>query len=462
MTAFSVTRTTGTEREPGVIPMKNRWLALALALALLTHSPTLLAQARCVFVTMGGDLAWISLLGNLIGESTDIAIQIDSAIKKEARRTGCTLVSINNDDEAGFLRQVRELGERHEAAHYHLAFTGHNFTGSLKPLEAPFIVGNGHETTFGRFLDALKDGLPRGSRVTFHSNTCFPMMSEAVVAKKLDTHFDICGSSSTVPWRASYNYRQTFEFNGRRLGGYGVMGFQQWDPSRPLDVAGFHAAGKQGDAANAGRQPGLTTSQAFALATLQARFPRRISPLGMEDLDARLNSVPWKASPSLSGFLARSPEEILRDTSYLLGRSSRPDEETDSARQYVRNAYGLLTSLQSSDMEPIPEPYHGQARRAREWLGKYSTNLLSLLVRIAREKSTMLLDLRAAGSAKSPETDPRWADLESVHSLWLHDYKVQFRILQEAQLVQSFLLSATPAERSRYLKLVTCESRPLM
>ena len=74
----------------------------------------------------------------------------------------------------------------------------------------------------------------------------------------------------------------------------------------------------------------------------------------------------------------------------------------------------------------------------------------------------MLLDQRAAGIARPPETDPRWADLESLHSLWLHDYKVQFRILQEAQLVQSFLLSATPAEKSRYLKLVACESRPLM
>lgn len=220
---------------------------LAMLFIFTFHSSPLLA-GNCVFVIMGGSKSWISILP---GGPTDISIDVDAAVKDEARKTGCQIISMANDDESTFLNNLKALKKTKPGTNYHLAFTDHGAPPVKNILDSALITGLGKHTTYGKFLVALKENIPKGSHVTFQTNNCWGNISEAVIASKLESHFEICGGSSTSAQQMSWNMHELyFRDNGVVIGPYGALGLHYANQfkkknGRTPGIADFHHNAKK-------------------------------------------------------------------------------------------------------------------------------------------------------------------------------------------------------------------------
>lgn len=440
--------------------MKKLKKIFFLSLLMASHSTALFA-ADCVFVIMGGSKNWMSVLP---GAPTDISIDVDAAVKTEARKTGCQIISMANDDEATFLNNLKALSRNKAGTNVHLAFTDHGAPPGKNIADSALITGMGKHTTYGKFMQALKENIPKGSRVTFQTNNCWGNIAEAVIATKLDSHFDICGGASTSAQQMSWNLHEIYERdNGVEVGPYGAVGLRyatryKKQKGRAPGIAEFHHYAKKGDAGNLSRQPGLTSSLSFANNTLVQK--KQKSPLLTIDIFEALSEINWKNDKALDNFLNLSKRDLLLSTESRLNGSCTTYAKTPFD-DFIKRISPLYYNLVNSNFAILPAPYGAQALAAKSWLQNNLKKMAGVLSNIALEKAQFIKKNKLYPKEKYANIEAEWQQMRKKHAIQLQDYEFNLRILQEARVVQNFMSIASSEEKARYKKFVDCENSPM-
>lgn len=435
-------------------------MKLVLALTMATFLSTALYAEDCVFVIMGGKKEWISLLP--LGP-TDISIDVDLAVKKEAMKSGCRILSMSNDSGADFLEKLKDLKKYKKGTKFHLAFTDHGAPADRSINDSILFTGSGEQVSFKQFINSLKDNIPKDSHVTFQTNNCYANISEAILANQLDQHFDMCGGSSTVAEQMSWNRREVTTYtNGKVVGPYGAVGLRYVNEykkkygSNP-SMSDFHHHAKKGDLGNLSRQPGLTTSLVFANSALTKL---KQSPLLKIDVNEYLLNINWKNDEALDNFLSHSTSELALVTeNYMIG-SCRVYPQ-GPFENFLKAIAPLHSELINTSYATLPHPYAAQNKEAIAWMKTNQKKMASLLSMIAIERAQFVKKNKHYPREKYAEIEAQWVELKNKHSFQLRDYEFNLRVLQEGLVIQKFLSNASDGEKTRFQKLVDCENRPV-
>lgn len=409
---------------------------------------------------MGGSKDWLSLMPGL---PTDISIDVDAAVKDEARKSGCQIISMANVNEVDFLKKIKSLPKK-VGMTYHLAFTDHGAPASKNINESILITGLGEHTTYPKFLNALKETIPKGSHISFQTNNCWPHFSEALIVNNMENHFDICGGSSTIPEQMSWNKHDLDVYtNGNYDGPYGAVGLHYANEFKKINgynpsLSDFHAHAKKGDRGNRGRQPGLTTSVNYANLILLSKKIK--SPLIATDINDLLLSINWKNGEALDKFLATPKQKIDALTESFLSGSCRTFQK-NPFEDFLKTISPIYYNLLVSDYDSLPNPYRRQVKDAKKWMQVHQKNLATLLSTIVLEKGEFIKKSKNFPKEKYAKVEEEWVRLKDKHSFALKDYEYNLRILQEGMVIQSFMVNSNPEEKLRYQKFLACENKPI-
>lgn len=432
---------------------------LILILFLVLTSESSMA-ANCTFVIMGGSKDWLSLMP---GVNTDISIDVDTAVKMEAMRSGCKIVAMSNDTEADFLTKIKTLPKK-AGMTYHLAFTDHGLPAGKNINDSLMITGISNHTTFAKFIDALKVSIPAGSHISYHTNNCYPNLAEALIANNLEKHFDICGGSSTVSEQMSWNMHDLEVYtNGNYSGPYGAVGlhfandFKKKFGVNP-SMSDFHAKAKRGDRGNLTRQPGLVTSMRFANNTIVAKKIK--SPLLATDVNELLLAVNWKNDDALNKFLAIPKKTLIESTESFMNGSCKT-YQANPFEDFLKTIVPLYSTLLRSDYDSLPAPYGQQSKVAKAWLLANQKKLAVLIATNAREKAEFLKKYKNYPKEKYSNVEEEWQTIKQKQGFALRDFEFNLRTLQEGLVLQSFMINATKEEKARYQAFLACENKPI-
>lgn len=416
--------------------------------------------ADCVFVIMGGKKEWVSLLPGL---STDISIDVDAAVKKEAARSGCKIITTANDTEKDFLEKFKELKKSRAGTTFHLAFTDHGAPPGPKINDSVLITGSGEYTTYGKFLAALKENIPKGSHVTFQTNNCWPNMSEALIANNTESHFQMCGGSSTSSEQMSWNLHRVYaDDDGSLVGPYGALGLRFVNDYKKKygknpSLQEFHYHAKKGDLGNIKRQPGLTTSISFAQSVAKKKSK---NPILKTDVDDLLLAINWKNDTALENFL-HTPRKSLEQLTENAMTGNCKTYSKDPFGQFLKVIAPLHDNLVDTNFLNLPAPLASQSIAAQKWMKQNQKKLAVLLTKIAIEKAEFINKNKHHPKEKYKNIEELWNELKEKHTRSLRDYEFNLRILQEGKVTQNFLNVATPEEKNRFQNFLNCENKPI-
>ncbi|RPJ78468.1 MAG: hypothetical protein EHM20_03830 [Alphaproteobacteria bacterium] len=367
-----------------------------------------------------------------------------------------------NDTEENFVSNLQKLKKFKSGTTFHLAFTDHGGRGKESVDDSLVVTGAGNYITYKNLLLTLEENIPKGSHVTFQSNSCWPLFSEAIISTKIESKLDICGATSTVSEQMSYNaHKIAFDKNGKKNGPFGAIGlnFANEYKSRngrypsTLDF-NFHA--KKGDIANMSRQPGLLTSLTYA--KTQLILKKKQDPLFYLDLNNVLDKIDWNGDTAIDNFITgpQSHNIVVNDTPGA------------ACKDCVKSIYGELirvvepiNNLVNSNFDLLPSPFKEQSWQAKTWLKKNQKSLAKILKNNLKEKNDFIKKYERFPKEKYAATEEQWNKLVSKQSMALKEYQFNMRIIQEGKMLQDFIKSATPSERSRFQKFLDCENKPI-
>jgi len=427
---------------------------------------TSLIAGDCVVVVFGGAKEWLTMLP---GIPTDISIDVDSAVRSEASKTGCRILTMANDTEKDFYENLKKLKSppyNKAGTNYHLAFTDHGAPPGNKINESVILTGKGQHTTYGKFLTELKNILPKGSQVTFQTNTCWPNFSDALIANKMEDTFSICGSSSTSNAQMSWNLHELEKNNkGETIGPYGAVGLNYVNRVKELTnkfpgISDFHYQAKKGDLGNLRRQPGTTTSLAFAVVKLKEAKAK--IPLEQKDISDYFSQINWKNNQEMIKYINGNPATQTQDVDAILTGGTCRNVDKNPFTNFLQNFSVIYQSLINKNLENLPNPYGLRTKKARDFLLRNQKNLSKLLATIARDRAEFIKKNTLHPREKYAEVEAQWQAMSKLHNQKLSDYFFQFRILQEGKTVQEFLSRTNDIDKKRFEKFVKCEKRPML
>ncbi|MBC7538248.1 MAG: hypothetical protein H7281_05470 [Bacteriovorax sp.] len=440
-------------------------IQLIFSLLILFHSTNLMAE-NCVVVIFGGSKSWISLLP---GQATDISIDVASLITSQAKKTGCEILSFSNDSEKSFFEKLKTLKRSpydKPGTNYHFAFADHGTSANAKNINDSYIItGLGEYSTYGKLMGALKEDLPKGAHITFQTNNCWPNMSEAIIANDLETHFDICGGSSTSRERMSWNMHElSTSKSGESVGAYGVVGLSfandmKKNLSRFPSMSEFHYSAKKGDLGNQKRQAGLTTSLSFA--DLKLKEMKQKSLLNSQDIFETISGINWKNDKALDTFLANTDSQIKMQTDSMLSgmctiKSAAPYDN------FLKTFSALYQNLMNNNPDLLPAPYSKQSKSAKNYFLRNQKNLADLLSTNARERAIFVKKYEFYPKENYKNVEALWNKLISAQNEKLADYEFNLRLLQEGKTIQNFMNSANIKDKERFQKFLDCENRAML
>jgi len=437
-------------------------LLLIIFLIVSFHFKDAVASSNCVFVVFGGAKDWGTILP---GIPTDVSIDIDHIIKKEANKTGCEVLAMANDTEEDFLEKLKKLKKNKPGMNYHLAFTDHGINYNGKGLDSLLVTGKGQSTTYKKFFEALKENIPKGSHITYETHYCWSRMGEMIIESQLDSHFEICGGSSSSPEVLSWHSPSMSKNERGQLGGpYGGVGLnfanQHLKKKRVApSFTEFHFEAKKGDVANLIRNPGLTTSLTYVKNVLQSKNIK--VPLVSGEIGEVLSEVYWKDDQAVDNFLKSSSVETINNLSqYFEGQCPLPTTKTPF-NDFIRRITPIYTDLMEINFSSLPEPYKTQSIDAKSWLEASRKNLITLLTKFATEKAQFIVTNRSFPREKFKKTEDEWKELKQKQMEALREYAFNLRIVQEGKMLQKFMMNSTPEEQARFKKLLECEQKPM-
>lgn len=429
-------------------------------ITILTSAEVNASDSNCVFLIMGGKKEWVSLLPGL---STDISIDVDAAVKKEAARSGCKIITTANDSEEVFLAKIKELKKSPKGATFHLAFTDHGAPAGPKLNDSLLVTGPGEYITYGKFFAALKENIPKGSHVSFQTNNCWPHLSEALIENNTEGQFEMCGGSSTIPEQMSWNLHRIYtEDDGTLAGPYGALGlrfaneYKKKNGKNP-SLQEFHYHAKKGDLGNLKRQPGLTTSVSFAQSVVQKKSKNSLLKTDIDDL---LLAINWKNDAALEKFLKVDKKSLENLTEKSIDGTCTVYSK-DPFGQFLKIIAPLQANLVNTNFLNLPAPISSQSIAAQKWMKNNSKFLAKLLSGIAMEKAQFIKKHKLHPKEKYEKIEKLWEELTEKHSMSLRDYEFNLRILQEGKLVQNFMNVASNDEKKRFSNFLTCETKPI-
>lgn len=434
----------------------------ALSLIVLSQS-AFAAEKNCLIIVVGGAKEWLSLLP---GMPTDISIDVDAAARKEARRTGCRIISGHNQDEAEFkdmLKRASKPPYYKPGTNVHMTFTDH---GAPQPGNGKggLYIGKGISIPNKDFSQALTENFPRGSRMTFSTNICWGSMTEMVTAYNLDSHFDICGGTSTHPDHFSWNTSKIGKFKDEVYGPYSAVGLSFVADSMTSNtsapsLARFHQVAKRGDIANIKRIPGFLSSTTYARDVLKSKgalpevddlplevfFGEKIN--GQEDRLFTMEEKQMKA-------------HILK----AMDEQCAPDLIGDNFQKFLSNFSELYKRLSSVVPAKLPEPYKTQALKSSGWLNNNKAKLADLVAKYLTVKREFWFKnkKRSLDPKQSEALKKEWEAIQNQHHYSFNEHLFHIRNMQEARTVADFLKTAKPVEKARFEKFVACEKRPVL
>lgn len=435
------------------------------AFFLLTVSTTPLFAGDCVVVVLGGAKEWVTLLP---GIGTDISIDVDAAVRREVVRTGCRMIAMANDNEKDFYENLSRLKSppyNKPGTKYHIAFTDHGAPPGGKINDSVILTGKGESTKNARFMKELKNFIPKGSHVTYQTNTCWGgSFAEAVFANNMDEHFSMCGGSSTAPHVMSWNLHSlTRTDEGKLIGPYGAVGLNYANEvrrttSRYPGISDFHYQAKKGDIGNLSRQPGLTSSVAFAhYKLLHAKVK---SPMETTDITETLMSFNWKPGAAMDEYLRKSlsdQTEVAQTALVGACNSTAKNPFTD----FLKKFGPLYQSLVNQELDTLPAPIGQRTKSARDYLVRNQRKFANLLATVARERAQFVKKNALYPREKYGDIEAEWQKLIREQNKKMSEYMFHFRNLQEGKTVQSFLARANDAEKKRFQNLLECEKKPM-
>jgi len=372
---------------------------------------------KCVFVILGGSKISPDVLPP---GYTDISDDVYKAVTKEAKKSGCQIISMANDEEEKFLNNLKQLSKFKSGTSFHIAFTDHGSHPKDNVNESMVVTGPGDHTTYKKLLDALEKNIPKGSHVSFQTNSCWPNVSEAIIANNLESRLDICGGSSTAAEQMSWNtHKIVIDASGNKIGPYGAIGLQfaneykQKNGHYPSTFE-FHYQAKKGDFSNMSRQPGLTTSLIYAKNQLIAK--KIHSPLFGIDMNEVFSKIDWNKDTALDDFLnlktisLNSEDEVAKATCKDNGKL--PLGNLINAVKPLSN----LNNLINSNFELLPSPYREQSWLAKNWLKKNQKKLIKILNANEVEKDAFLKKYKNFPKEKYVATEAEWNKLMARQS----------------------------------------------
>lgn len=419
----------------------------------------------CVVVILGGAKEWVTLLP---GIGTDISIDVDKAVRMETLRTGCRMIPLANDNEKDFyegLSRLKKPPYNKPGTKYHIAFTDHGAPPSGKINDSLIITGKGEYTKNSRFMNELKTIIPKGSQVTYQTNTCWGgSFADAVFANNMDEHFSMCGGSSTAPHVMSWNLHSlTRTDEGKLIGPYGALGLHYANEVKRTTshfpgISDFHHQAKKGDVGNLSRQPGLTSSVAFAhYKLLQAKMK---SPIDTTDVTDTLMNFNWKPGTAVEDYL-RQPvfQQSQVAQTALVGActSNVKNPFTD----FLKKFGPIYQTLVNQEFDSLPDPVGQRTKAARDYLIRNQRKFATLLATVARERAQFVKDNALHPREKYTEVEEKWNKLKRQQNAKMSDFLFHFRNLQEGKTVQAFLARASAPEKKRFLNLLECEKKPI-
>lgn len=420
---------------------------------------------NCVVVILGGAKEYMTLLP---GIPTDISIDVENAVKNQAMRTGCMILSTANDSEEEFYKTLSRLKNppfNKAGTNYHIAFTDHGAPPGAKINESIILTGKGHSTTNGRFMKELKNFIPKGSHVTYETNSCWGgSFADAVFANNMDQYFSMCGGSSTAPHVMSWNLHSLSKTDGKTTGPYGAVGFSYANDvkratSRFPGIGDFHYQAKKGDVGNLTRQPGLTTSVAFAHYNLLKSKIK--SPLDVVDISDTLMSINWKPGLTLETFINGNVETQTHQVQAgLFGACTT--KAKNPLTDFMAKFGPLYRNLLNQQTDSLPAPIGGRTKLSRDFLLRNQRMFSSLITTVARERAEFIKKNQNYPREKYANIEEDWKALMRSQNSRMSEYMFHFRQLQEGKTVQAFLGRANAEEKKRFLNLLECEKRPML
>lgn len=443
-----------------------RQLIKLSALSLITLSlNAIAADKNCLIIVVGGAKDWITLAP---GIPTDISIDVDAAARKEARRTGCRIITGQNQDEAEFKAMLERASKppyMRPGATVHMTFTDHgtpqpgNGTGGM-------YIGKGVSIRNQDFSKILTDNFPKGSRMTFSTNICWGSMTEMVTAYNLDSHFDICGSTSTHPNEYSWNVKKIYKNESGMIGPYSAVGLSraadlmEINQSAP-SVASFHASAKRGDYGNSFRLPGFLSSTTFARSVLKANKKQA-------EVDAFPLDVFFGENLKLDGhqdrFSAIGKVKLKQDILKATNEVCATDPYDDKFDKFLSQFSELYKRLKDVVPDDLPEPYKTQAMRSSRWLENNKVKLAELITNYlsARNDFWTKNKARSLDPKQSEVLKAEWEAIKFSQLNSLKDHLFHIRNMQEARTVRDFYKVAKPHEKERFAKFIACEKKPVL
>lgn len=439
------------------------------ALSLFFISQNAMAGQNCLIILIGGAKEWLTLFIPTL--STDISIDVDAAARREAKRTGCRVISGANQSENEFKEMIKKASKPPyftPGTTVHLSFTDHgtpqpgNGKGSL-------YIGKGTAIQNQDFAKLLTDNFPQGSRLTYATNICWGSMTEMVTAFNLDSKFDICGGTSTHPDHYSWNARRLNKVSSVTTGPYTAVGLsnaadQMDNGQKAPSVVSFHKNAKLGDISNLIRIPGFISSTTFARSTLKTKKSR--AEVDQYPLQALFNFrvSPVEAENLLRGMgLQKMKSDILKTMSPS-AQDNCPPNQHGPFHDFLDDFRGVYERLTEIVPDNLPEPYKSQALQSSRWLMANKDSLALHMAAFIKAKADFWAKNKAR--AKDPKQSgaliAEWESLESSLKNPLTNYLFHMRNLQESKTVADFLVSATHEEKARFQKFLACERRPVL
>lgn len=221
--------------------------SLALLFASATHA------ANCVIVVVGGAQTSPAPKSK---EPRDIATDVIMHTFRQAKRTDCEVVSGTNQTPGEFESMLARAAKlrKDDKTQFHFTFTDHGTQNFIYLKESVFYP-------YAKFEEVLRANFPKGTNLSYSSSNCYGDLSNFVLNRDVDEHFNICGGESTFPGRLSLNLRAYKESFGKVTGAYTAGMIHALEKGESLSQG--HQSAMRGDAGNLSRVPGLLTSQAL-------------------------------------------------------------------------------------------------------------------------------------------------------------------------------------------------------
>ncbi len=419
--------------------------------------------AKCVIINLGGSKDWISLAP---GISTDISIDVHSAVKKESNKTDCQVVNLSNDKEASFYEKLSFIKTLGSNTKIHLAFTDHGTPTDRNLQNSRLITGQGEYTTYGKFLDFLNTNLPKDAQLTFQTNMCWPNISEALSESKLIENHIVCGSSSTINQDMSWNAREiSFEGNGDKIGPYGAVGLNhlneiQEKENRIISTYEFHKIARRGDVGNISRKPGFLSSVAYANSILIKKnlYDKNLN----ESLYTLFDKIKWNEPNSFDQILRIDNDELKKDVLNAINGNCQNEKNIKSPLQsFLDNLRKIFNQLENTELSKLPLPFRQDAQNSLVWFKKNKNQIAEIIGRHQKEQALFKQKYRAGRKEKYDEIESLWNQLQNKQTKELKNFYFHFRTLQEGKIINTFQENATPSEKNRFNRLLECEKRPI-